>query len=280
MKTIVTHLSPDADAVVAVWLVKRFLPGWMGARVVFVPAGQTIDHALPDLHPSVIHVDTGLGKFDHHQNNEDTCAAKKVFAFLKENHLIHTHVSALERMVAVINDIDHFRDVFFPQPDADIYTLLFDSLLDGMRIRLQDDHQLVAIGQTLCDGIYQSFINKITAEKEIAEGLIIQTVWGKTVAVASENEETTRLAQKKGFALTVRKSPKKGHLRIKLSPRLEGKSRDLSVLFEELKKADPRATWFFHASGNMILNGSTKNPDVVPTHLSLDHVVALVQNIA
>lgn len=279
MKTIVTHMSPDADAITSIWLIKFFLPGWKHAGIAFVPAGSTFKNQLVDSHRSIIHVDTGLGRFDHHQTNEDTCAAQKVFNFLRVEKHITKNIEALKRMVAFINDIDHFMDVFFPDPSADRYTFLFDSILDGIRVRLQDDNQLVCIGETICDGIFQSFINKIKAEKEIKNGLIIKTIWGKTLAIESENEESSRLAQKKGYALTIRKSQKKGHLRIKLSPRLDGLGTDLSAIFAALKKEDPSATWFFHASGNMILNGSTKNPDVIPTRLTLPEVVQLVQAI-
>lgn len=279
MKTIVTHMSPDADAIISIWLIKFFLPGWKYANIAFVPAGSTFNNQLVDSDASIIHVDTGLGKFDHHQTNEDTCAAKKVFHFLRAEKHITKNQEELERMIAFINDIDHFRDVFFPDPSADRYTFLFDSILDGIRIRLQDDSQLVRIGETICDGIFQSFINKIKAEKEIQHGLIIQTIWGKTLVIESENEESSRLAQKRGYALTIRKSPKKGHLRIKLSPRLDGSGVDLSAIFSALQKKDPSATWFFHASGNMILNGSTKNPNVTPTRLTLAEVVQLVKTI-
>lgn len=276
MKTLVTHLSPDVDAVTSIWLIKRFLPGWEKAGVQFVPAGGTLNNAPADSDLSIIHVDTGLGRFDHHQTREDTCAAQKTFEFLKSKGYLKQHyVEALERLVLAVNDTDHFREVFLPAADADIYNFLFDSLLDGMRIKLQNDHRLVEFGEVMLDGLFQSFLNKIKAEKEIERALVMETRWGKTIAFESENEETARLAHKKGFAMTIRKSPKKGHLRIKLSPRVEGKM-DLSLLYQRIKEADSSATWFFHRSGNMLLNGSAKNPNVVPTKLTLADVVKIV----
>ncbi|HLC94074.1 MAG TPA: hypothetical protein VJH96_00720 [Patescibacteria group bacterium] len=278
MKTIVTHIAPDTDALSSIWLIRRFLPGWRGARVVFVPAGETLEGKSPDEHLEIIHVDTGFGKFDHHQTNDDTCAAKNVYAFLKEKkHIKPSLMHPLERMLIVINDTDHFRDVFLPHPDADIYTFLLDSLLDGLRAELADDHILSEKTDILCDAILRSFVNKVHAEHEIEKGLVFETKWGKTIALLSENEESARLAQKKGFALTIRKTSKKGHLRIKLSPDSPGVYKDLSKLYEILKKKDLRATWFYHVSGCMILNGSSKNPRVTPTMLSLHEVVQIVQ---
>ncbi len=40
MKIIVTHMSPDWDAITSVWLLKKYLSGWQEADVRFVPAGQ------------------------------------------------------------------------------------------------------------------------------------------------------------------------------------------------------------------------------------------------
>src|SRR3989344_7197193 len=98
MKTIVTHQSPDLDAIAAVWLVRRFLPGWKSAHCVFVPAGDTLDNGNPDEHPDIMHADTGVGMFDHHQNNDDTCASEKVYQhILKKKNLKGVDAIALER---------------------------------------------------------------------------------------------------------------------------------------------------------------------------------------
>ena len=51
MKKIVTHFAPDLDAITSVWLVKRFMPGWKKAEVVFVPAGETLDDQPVDSDP-------------------------------------------------------------------------------------------------------------------------------------------------------------------------------------------------------------------------------------
>ena len=42
-KTIVTHIRPDFDALIAVWLIKRYYPGFDKAGVTFVPAGETYE---------------------------------------------------------------------------------------------------------------------------------------------------------------------------------------------------------------------------------------------
>jgi len=46
MKIIVTHTSPDLDAIVSVWLVKKFLPGWQDVKFEFVSAGDRIHEKI------------------------------------------------------------------------------------------------------------------------------------------------------------------------------------------------------------------------------------------
>ena len=61
MKTIITHVNPDLDAVASVWLIKRFLPDWQDAKVKFT---QAIDNSNPqiDADPEVLYVDVGRGE--------------------------------------------------------------------------------------------------------------------------------------------------------------------------------------------------------------------------
>ena len=84
MKTIVTHIGPDLDAITSIWLAKTFLPAWEEASLAFVPAGSTLEGKPPDDNPEILHVDTGFGRFDHHQTNADTCASILVYEEIKK----------------------------------------------------------------------------------------------------------------------------------------------------------------------------------------------------
>ncbi|HLL60716.1 MAG TPA: chromate resistance protein ChrB domain-containing protein [Candidatus Nitrosocosmicus sp.] len=277
MKTIVTHVSPDVDALSSVWLIRKFKRGWENADIAFISQGTTYEDEPVDSDPNVIHVDTGLGKLDHHQNNEDTCAAKKVFEYLRnDGEIKEKFIPTLERMVHIINDIDHFREIFWAEPDSDIYEFSIVSIIEGMKVRIQNDHELAMASEKIFDGILQSFFNKIQAEKEIDSGLIFKSLWGKTLAINSENDEVGQLAQKKGFHMVIRKSLKKGHLKIKLHPILK---KNLKKIEKILKKEDPKATWFYHQSGHMLISGSSKSPTSIPTKLPLNRIVEIIKNI-
>ncbi|MFN3374909.1 MAG: hypothetical protein ACK44M_15270, partial [Chloroflexus sp.] len=72
--TIVGHLAPDLDCLTAIWLLMRFGPA-KDADLQFVPAGRTWRDQPVDSDPHIIHVDTGGGRFDHHQTNDPTLSA-------------------------------------------------------------------------------------------------------------------------------------------------------------------------------------------------------------
>jgi hypothetical protein len=272
MKTIVAHIGPDLDAITSIWLAKTFLPEWEEASFAFVPAGTTLNKMEPDSDPEIMHVDTGFGKFDHHQTDADTCASMLVYEEIKRTRGADP---ALERIVAYVNDIDHFREVFYPDPAADMWNFGIVSQIDGWRLLFAENPmKIVELGMQSMDAIYKVLQNKIWAETEIAKnGLEFATRWGKGIAFETVNDEVVHLAQKKGYVVAIRKDPKKGYLRVKSLPKPEI---DLTPLYEKLKSDEPDATWFLHASKHMILNGSSKNPDMRPSARTLAEIVDVV----
>lgn len=275
MKTIVTHIGPDLDAIAGIWLIKTFFSGWEEAMLAFVPAGNTLGGKPPDDNPEIIHVDTGFGKFDHHQNNADTCAAQLMYEEVKRTRGADV---PMERLLSVVNDIDHFREVFFPNPTADFWEFGLITQIDGWRLIYSDNPiKIVELGMQALDGIYKTFQNKVWAEKELKEkGVEFETKWGKGIGVETTNDETVHVAQKMGYAIAVRKDPKKGYLRIKSLPKDEI---DLTPVYNTFKEQEPEATWFLHASRHMVLNGSSKNPDMRPTKKSLQEIIEVIKNI-
>jgi hypothetical protein len=276
MKTIVAHIGPDCDAITSMWLVKTFIPGWEEASYAFVPAGTTLGKLPPDDNPDIMHVDTGFGKFDHHQTNADICAATLVYEEIKK---LHGPDPALERLVRVVNDIDHFREVFYPNPTADFWDFGLVTQIDGWRLLHGDNPiKIVEMGMNALDGIYKSFQNKVWAERELKEkGVAFETRWGKGIGVETQNDDVVRIAQKSGYVMAVRKDPKKGYLRVKALPKPEI---DLEEVYNRLKADEPEATWFLHASHHMVLNGSSKNPDMRPTQKTLQEIIDVIKEVA
>lgn len=282
MKKIVTHFAPDVDALTSVWLLKRFLPDFKETEVAFVPAGKTLDHMVVDSDPNVLHVDTGMGILDHHQTDEDTCAARRTMEYIaaqvqsSQGKKYKFPDEALVRLIDVVNDIDHFREIYFPNPTADFYDLGLVAILDGLKLLYPDDSQkLVEIGMTALDGIYKSFQNKVWAEEEIKEtGVEFETKWGKGIGFETVNDEVIRLAQRQGYVIALRKDPKKNFVRIKGQP---ASAVDLTSCYNTYRKLDKEATWYLHISRKMVLNGSMKNPESKPTKLTLREIIEVLK---
>jgi len=274
MKTIVTHMSPDLDAIASLWLVKRYLRGWDESEYAFVPAGETLDGKDPDADPEIIHVDTGLGKFDHHQFNERLSATKRVFDHLiEEGHIKERDIDALEQMVTFVTEIDNFGEVNFLDPLDIKYSFCLHEFIYPLRGLVKSDHELTDLIIKILDSILYTVKNEIRAETEIKDGIILDTKWGRTLVMETKNEVAVKHALKKKFALVVRRDPETGSIRIKTQP---DPSSDLSPLYEKMLKVDKKATWFLHASKNMLLNGSLKNPNSVPSNLSLKQLIAIL----
>ncbi|GAB4219615.1 MAG: hypothetical protein Fur009_6630 [Candidatus Microgenomates bacterium] len=278
MKIIVTHLSPDLDAITSVWLIKKFLPGWKNAQIIFVPAGSTLDNKNPDNDKDIIHVDTGMGKFDHHQTDKNICAATLVFDFLKKEKVFKKNQQdAIERIVNQINVFDHFGEINFSNPDADHFEFLISSIIDsGLKNVLKNDEEIVNCIFPILDSLFIIFTKKIQAEKNIKNGYVFKSAWGKTLVMLSKNEDSLKLALKKGFKLVVRKDPDKGNIRIKTPPE---KKYHLRPLYQKIVQVDKNATWFLHISGNMLLNGSSKNPHFTPSKLTINQIIDIIKSV-
>lgn len=299
MKIIVTHNSPDLDAITSVWLIKRFLPGWEESVVEFVSAGDRVDgsfsttEAIEDVSGNeVVHVDTGLGVFDHHQTEDTTiCASSLVWDYIRNNRKLFINPEsekeknleeAVSRMVKVVVDVDHFKEVFWCNPTADYYEFSVVSLLDGTKLQKPDqDNYYVKFGMEFLDAILHSFENRIWAEKEIVKnGKKFKTSFGEGIAFDTLNDTVLKLAQKMGYSIVVRKDPRKGYVRIKARPFEPGQvDINLTPVYENLKQIDPQASWFLHSSKKMILNGSAKNARMKPSKLSIDEIIDIIKKI-
>lgn len=301
MKIIVTHASPDWDAIGSVWLLKKFLPGWQEAKVEFVPAGQRKQglerraesgeiEAVEKLEDDeVIHVDTGMGPLDHHQTLDDTvCATTRCWDYVRAQlaeageKLSEEHEKAVDRVVNIILADDHFKEVFYADPMADYHEFSLIGVLDGLKLlKPNEDDYYVEFGRECLDACVHTFESRGWAEKEIAEkGVKFDLKKGKAMGFETINDTVLKTAQKMGYLLVIRKDPRKGYVRIKARPASGPEDDiDLTLAYEKLSKIDPEATWFLHVSKKMLLNGTPKNPKMIPTKLSLQQIIDVIKSI-
>ena len=186
MKIIVTHTSPDWDAITSVWVIKRYLPGWENAKVEFVPAGEhssrvkEVTEAIQKVgEEEMIHVDTGLGPLDHHQTSDQNVSAASVsWDFVKthskmfedQSEKVTDKIAAIERIVSVVVATDHFKEVFWENPTADYHEFSLLGLLDGLKLQKpNEDDYYTEFGMACLDAMLHNFENRLWAEKEIEE---------------------------------------------------------------------------------------------------------------
>lgn len=283
-KLLVTHTSPDLDAIASVWLFKRFLSADFGdASIWFVPAGESLapEQAaqLGIMAKDVVHTDTGWGEFDHHQPERSgtrTCATKLVYDHLCRIQRDKLSDQALQFLVEYVTQIDHFEDCCWPSAADFRYDLLIHGLIDGAKGTGQyDDQSLLQFGFSLLNAAYAELRDEFRAQEIIArDGQTFALGKYKALAVASSNGAVEKRAQKSGIDLVVRKNEETGHVRVKVSPKVDI---DLTDVYERILEEDAVGTWFLHGSKRMLLNGSSKNPNQLPSPLSLLQVVKIVK---
>ena len=283
MKLIVTHRSPDLDAIGSVWVLKRFAgENFADAKVVFVNAGEKLDiRDIADLGFSMeqtVHVDTGLGEFDHHQEDrgkQRICATSLVYDYVSALSPDLKNDEALKYLVEYTTQIDHFEDCYWENAAGLDKQLLIHNLIDGAKgLSYADDDATLHFGMQCLDAAHHSLTEQISAIKDLKEHKIeFETRWGKAVAVESGHDEVLNVSQKNGYVIAVRKDPVRGGVRIKAIP---DKGIDLTPVYQKIMEQDEVGHWFFHASKTMILNGSTKS-ESTPSPLNLNQVIEMIK---
>lgn len=277
-KLIVTHINPDQDALSAVWLIRRYYPGYQGEDVEygFVAAGNTFRNEPVDSNPDIVHVDTGLGLFDHHQIPLETSAFKRIYEYLYKKDLVPVYdVKSLERMCGVINDYDNFLNVYYPEVNADYQEFTLDQITNGLIHTDLDDAKKVEMVLPIMDAILQVMKNKIKAEQNMREGIVFETKsFGKTIVMENSNNDSMKYAQKCGFQLVARKDPKQGNVRIVCLPKKEF---DLTPIYQKIIAEDTIGTWFFHQSRHMLINGSNVNPNMKPSPITTQRLIEILK---
>jgi hypothetical protein len=283
-KLLVTHHAPDLDAIGAVWLFKRFdAQHFADAKVAFVNPGETITLEQAEefgcqLH-EVTHVDTGMGEFDHHQPERGElhiCASSLVYDHVCNIHPDLKNDAALKLLVEYITDTDHFDEVFWPEAGEYRSNLILHELVKGPEhVDPHDDLSQLHFGMQCLDASLGNLREYVSA-LEILEsrGQEFTLAGKKCLAIETHNDATIKIAQKKGFAMVVRKDQDAGNIRIKARPDAPFDLRDVAP---KVMEADPKATWFAHGSGKMLINGSKKHRNQVPSKLSIDQTIALLK---
>jgi hypothetical protein len=292
-KLLVTHHAPDLDAIGSIWLFKTFdAINYADAKVAFVDPGDKI--SLEDCEKNfncqlheVTHVDTGMGEFDHHQKEKadrDTSASSLVYDYICQQYPDKKDDQALAALVNHITKIDHFGEINWSEAKEDRFVFSLHSLIHGHEyVNLHDDQSQLNFGLKALDYAYAALTQRYKAKETIEErGQEFSLPIGQCLAIESGNDDTIKLAQIQGYQLVVRKDPEQGFIRIKARPdsrNPDGSDFNLKKLEKAIVELDQSASWFYHAGGKMLLNGSSGWHQKKASKLSLQQVVDLIKKI-
>lgn len=286
MRLLVTHHAPDLDAISSVWMLKTFDSQHYGdAKVGFVDPGKTISSAEIQAlgfsesdFEEITHVDTGMGEFDHHQPDrglQHISATSLTYDHVCKLHPDLLQDKALQELVKVVTDVDHFAECFWPEPNDSKYAFMIHEILDGLqRSGLHTDETQLHFGMTCLKGIYKKLEELEKAKEILATGTEFETKWGKGIAFETRNDTVVKYAQKEGYVVVIKKDPEEGHVRIKAVPK-DGV--DLTPLADEVMEVDTVGTWFFHPARTMLLNGSDKWHNKKATPLGVAAFIAMAE---
>jgi hypothetical protein len=263
---IVGHLAPDLDCLTAIWILLRF-DGAALAELEFVPAGRTWQDQPADSDPRVIHVDTGGGRFDHHQRKaRNLCAAELVRRAVAPND------PALERMVRQVCQIDNAAA---PAGEQGFFNIT--SLIAGYNLLFPNQPRRVADAMLPnLDAWHAHEARQIRLEAAFARRLEFETPWGLGIAMESDDGGSSKLAYRHGAVLYAYRDGR-GRMGVAAQAR---SNVDLTPVYQDLLKMDAGADWYLHPSHRLLLCGSATAPAQAPSRLTLRELVSVIQGEA
>ncbi len=277
---IVTHIHPDLDAIMSSWLLVRFnQPQFGDAKFEFVPAPTTYKGLPPDNDPNIVHLDVGMGKFDHHKpGGFTTCASKLVWEELVAEGLISPTDEALKTMVDIALDVDTFQDCYWPGTEHARMSLMLHEIIPALhRLQTHDNEAVLRMVFVYLDGVYQRLKDWQKGKEAVNEGEEFESAWGKGIIVTTAADDVSKTAQKMGYDIVVISDTQHGHLKIKTAPGVE---LPLKPIYDKIVEREDSERWVYHNSGHMLFSGSDKGEQKERTTLHLNDLLEMIKGVS
>jgi hypothetical protein len=243
------------------WILRRW-GGLDRAQLRFVPAGTTLNDIPADADPTIVHVDTGNGRFDHHMTADTSLSAAELV-----RRAVAPEDAVLERVVDVITLLDHARAEGGTAPN------MID-LIEGLNLLHPDAPEQVAATTFInLDAWLAREAKQRRLEAAFDNRVEFDTPWGFGIAMESEDGGSSRLAFRAGAVLYIYRDGK-GNMGIIAQSR---SAVNLTQVLHDVRRIDPDADWYLHPSKRLLVCGTPKAPPKTPSRLSLDELVGVLR---
>lgn len=287
-RIIVSHVSPDWDAICALWLLQRF-GGFEDATIALVSTGSPDPEILAE---AAAVVDTGRvlnplrHRFDHHQlpgaEANTCCATSLVFQWLKplDNP---AHLEYLAPLIALIYAGDTGKPDANPSRQLGIH-----ALLSAWKARKVADTALIAIGYDVLDDLAAHLKRASEAAASLDTHTVYRSEDGLLIALDGAAQGATFAAFEAGALLVVWHSPMDSTVSVGINRAPEsgidcgglilGLLNDSECGVGPVEYGGPvyleLCTWFRHNSGFFAGRGTAKAPDARPLACPIADIAA------
>jgi hypothetical protein len=281
---IVTHTSPDMDAIGAVWLLQRFA-GFDEANVAFVNTGNP-DPSVTTAADAVVDTgrvyDPGNWRFDHHQlpgrAATDTCAARQVYFHLDDA----ADVGFIYPLVALIHAGDSGSAYAAQSRQLGIH-----ALLSAYKAERHTDAEILEFGFSLLDRIAAGLRAQAEAREAIDRHRVYESGDGLIVALKDAPQDCSSAAIARGARLVLFQSGYElpdGTTTHAIGIQRGGEYQephvgDLVDAVMAVTHATVRAElvrWFCHPAGFFAGRGTQKAPCATPVEIDLAELAAKI----
>ena len=268
MQTLVTHINPHLDDIVAIWLFKKFYPKFNGSKIEFISAGVDLSGEESE---EKIFFGVGKGRFDEHKGDIGECATSLVWKDIVQNGLAPKDEIELKACVELV---EWSRKVDLGQTDEE-----FDGFSMPAFIRPIDGTEVgslraLSLGEEILDRIIEVLKRNKQSLQDFQEAREFPSTFGKFIAVKSETVNRA-FCKKQDGDLFLMYSPKSNWVQY-FTPK---ENINLEPLYLKLKKIDGEASWYLHHSNHFILCGANSSPDPKKTKLSFDNLIEVAASL-
>ena len=296
---IITHTSPDWDAITSCWLLQRH-GGLEEHEVVFVNTGNP-DRALLDAAAAV--VDTGREydvtrwRFDHHQlpgaEANATCAAHLVWRWLESRASIpsaeYDALMGIEDLIRLIFSGDTGRREYGADWSRSVG---IHALLSAQKAKRLSDADLLAYGYQILDDLAAHLLARRQARATLDAHTVYTSDDGMVRGLSGAPQGATFAAFEAGARLVVFHSEAPATVSAGVMRGGEGDEPHCGALVKELLQDydcnipsvtpdvyDELTRWFRHPAGFFAGRGTAKAPDPRPLAVSVAEIAAAIDGV-